>query len=484
MNRREFLKTAGMSAAFALGGCMSTAENFAGKAIANKPNIIFIMIDDLGWRDVGFMGSTYYETPNIDKLAAEGMIFDNAYTCGPNCAPTRASLMSGQYTPRHGVLSVNRSNKAPQHLMKLKTAPIRITLATEVVTIVEALKPAGYVSASIGKWHLGNDPELGPQAQGFDINVGGTHNGHPPQGRYFSPYNNPKLPDGPRGEYLTDRLTVEALKFIEANKNKPFFLYLPHYAVHSPIKAKKEIIAKYQKKKPIDAQNNPKYAAMIESVDEGIGRILDKLDELKITNNTMIFFYSDNGGAQTKTSNKPLRGHKGQLYEGGIRVPLTVRWPAVVRPTTTCKVPVTSIDFYPTLVELAAASMPSNQIFDGESIAGLLKGQKSLKRDAIYWHFPCYLSQGPKRRREIRQAPAGAIRKGNWKLMEFFEDSHLELYNLKEDIGEKNNLARTMPDKTKELYEELKAWRRSVGAKIPVELNPAYNPSSENERAK
>ncbi len=485
MNRRNFLKSIGLGAS----ALAMPRFVFGGERPTSKPNIIFILIDDMGWSDVGFMGSRYYETPNIDKLASEGMVFNSAYTCGPNCAPTRASLMSGQYTPRHGVITVNNSDRGPAHLRKLIPIPTRTKLTTDVVTIAEALKPAGYVSASMGKWHLGDDPELGPIGQGFDVNVGGYQAGHPKS--YFSPYKNPELGDGPKGEYLTDRLTDEALKFIEANKDRPFFLYLPHYAVHTPLQAKKDMIEKYKRKAGSNGQSNPTYASMIESTDQGVGRMMAKLDELGLANKTVVVFYSDNGGVggyselgikgSEITSNAPLRGGKGMLYEGGVRVPMLVRWPGVVKPGTTCETPIISVDFYPTLLEVAGASRPASQALDGESMVPLLKGAGGVGRDAIFWHFPAYL-QGNEG--TWRTTPAGAVRKGNWKLLEFFEDGRLELYNLAEDIGERNNLSKKMPDKTRKLHELLKLWRKSVGARVPTELNPEYDPNAGLETKK
>ena len=477
MKRRSFLKMMGLGAiSLSPAGCL-----MASKASRKRPNIIFVLIDDMGWRDLGCYGSTYYETPSIDLLASQGMIFTDAYSCGPNCAPTRASLMSGQYTPRHGIVTVGNSNRGPAHLRKLIPVENKTVLDAKITTIAEALKPAGYFSASMGKWHLGNDPGHGPVGQGFDLNVGGYEAGHPRS--YFSPYKNPELKDGPKGEYLTDRLTDEALKFIEANRDKPFFLYLPHYAVHTPIRAKKDMIAKYKAKQPSNGQGNPIYAAMIESTDQGVGRIMARLDELGLTDETIVIFSSDNGGVGGYkelgikggeiTSNAPLRGGKGMLYEGGIRVPMFVRWPGVVRPGSRCDAPVITVDFYPTLLEMAGAHRPSGQALDGLSIVPLLKGTGSLKRKAIFWHFPAYLqgSGGT-----WRTTPAGAVRQGKWKLLEFFENGRLELYNLERDIGEKNNLARISPKKTKELHNLLRNWRKSVNATVPTQLNPKYEP--------
>ena len=480
MNRRDFLKGLGVgAAAMAVPRILLAAEATA----TRKPNIIFILMDDMGWKDAGFMGSKYYQTSNIDKLAGQGMVFTSAYANAPNCAPTRACLLSGQYSPRHGVYTVASSERGASRLRKLIPIKNKTKLDPRVVTIAEALKPAGYVSASMGKWHLG-DGETGPVAQGFDVNVGGNQAGSPRS--YFSPYRNKDLPDGPKGQYLTDRLTDEALKFIEKNKAGPFFLYLPHYAVHTPIQAKKDLTAKYEKKKPSSGHRNPKYAAMIESSDQGVGRIMDKLDELKIAENTVVIFFSDNGGFGGVTSMAPLRGCKGMLYEGGIREPLIVRWPKVVKAGTKCDTPVIGIDFYPTLLAMAGAKKPADHILDGRSIMPLLKGAGDLKREAIFWHFPAYLQGDYKgsRTRYFRTRPACAMRRGDWKLIEFFEDGGLELYNLKDDIGETKNLAEKMPEKTKELHKVMLDWRKSVAAPVPTRKNPQYDPNAKPTRGR
>jgi len=468
-------------------GCIEGAKKYAAKTVTKKPNFVFILADDLGWRDLGCMGSSYYETPNIDKLAGQGMLFSDAYTNAPNCAPTRACLLSGQYTPRHGVYTVGSSKRGQTHLRKLIPVQNKTTLDSKFVTIAEALKPAGYVSASIGKWHLGKDPELGPVGQGFDVNIAGNTSGSPRRGGYFVPYKNKNLPDGPQGEYLTDRLTDEAIRFIQSNKDRPFFLYLPHYAVHTPLQAKKEIIEKYRQKQAGSGHNNPTYAAMIESVDQGVGRIMSRLDELGLAENTVVFFFSDNGGVggyrelgikgKEITSNAPLRGGKGMLYEGGIRVPLLVRWPKKVEPGSVCETPVIGIDFYPTILEMATVSRHRDQILDGESIVPLLRQTAKLKRQAIFWHFPAYL-EGKKG--TWRTTPAGAVRQGDYKLLEFFEDGRLELYDLKDDISERNNLAQKLPAKTRALHELLMKWRKELQAPVPTELNPLYEADTKN----
>ena len=485
MNRREFLINCAAAAkgfalssyAFAAAGCTFSSTPAKARYRRRRPNIVFIFIDDMGWRDVGFMGSEYYETPNIDKLAANGMVFTNAYSNAPNCAPARACLLSGQYGPRHGVYTVASSSRGKSKFRKLIPIENTTVLDSNIVTIAEAIKPAGYISASIGKWHLGDDPQFGPVGQGFDVNVGGYSAGHPQKG-YFVPYNNPELPDGPQGEYLTDRLTDEALNFIETNKDQPFFLYLPHYAVHTPLQAKEELIEKYEKKPGSNGQNNPKYAAMIESTDQGVGRILDKLDELGLAEDTIVFFFSDNGGVKGITSNEPLRGGKGMLYEGGIREPMAVRWPGVVKPGTTSDTPVIGVDLFPTILRMTGARTPEGKLMDGESIVPLLKGRRDLDRKAIFWHFPAYLQGKAEGARDeyFRTRPAGAVRAGDWKLIEYFEDGDLELYNLADDISEQNNLVDTMPEKAFELHQLMLDWRKEVNAPVPTELNPDYNP--------
>ena len=473
MNRRNFLKKTGI---IALSLTVATKTALSANS-SKKPNIILFLIDDLGWKDVGFMGSKYYETPNIDKLAKSGMVFNHAYANAPNCAPSRACLMSGQYTPRHGVYTVKTSERGSSKDRMLIPTKTETELASNFVSIAESLKKSGYTSASMGKWHLGTDPELGPIAQGFDLNIGGDQRGAPGQGGYFSPYKNPNLKDGPKGEYLTDRLTDEAIDFIQDNKDNPFFLYLPHYAVHTPIQAKKDLLKKYQNKAPHNGQSNAKYATMIESVDMGIGRIMDTLNKLGITEETIIIFFSDNGGHGPTTSMLPLRGSKGMLYEGGIRVPMIVSFPGKIKANTTCDTPVTGTDFYPTLLEMTKTEKPKDYQLDGESIVPLLNQKGDLKRDSIYFHFPAYLQNYNRGAGPWRTTPCGAIRKGDYKLIEFFEDGTIELYNIKDDISESNDLAKKLPGKTKELYADLVDWRRAVNAPVPTEKNPMYNPT-------
>jgi arylsulfatase A len=435
-----------------------------------RPNFVFILIDDMGWRDLGCYGSTFYETPHIDKLAAEGMRFTSAYAAAPVCSPTRASILTGKYPARLQLTDflTGRADRPSQKLLRPK---FRQYLSLEEVTVAKALKPLGYVSASIGKWHLGTEAYY-PQKHGFDVNIGGTDTGSPPGGHFH--FRTPTLAARNDQEYLTDRLTEEAEKFIDQNKEKPFFLYLSHYAVHIPLQAKKALVAKYQAKaKAMPGRHNPVYAAMVESVDDSVGRIMKKLEDLHLAERTVVFFMSDNGGLSVlegpntpATSNMPLREGKGFLYEGGIREPMIVRWPGTAKPGSVCDVPVSSIDFFPTMMEMAGTK-PAAKV-DGVSLVPLLKQTDGLSRQALYWHYPHYSNQGGK--------PSGAVRCGDFKLIESFEDGRLELYNLGDDMGEQHDLAAQLPEKTKALHVLLEGWRKSVQAQMPTP-NPNYKPS-------
>lgn len=440
------------------------------------------MVDDLGWKDVEFQGSQYYETPNIDKLANEGMVFTNAYANAPNCAPTRASFLSGQYTPRHEIYTVGTAFRGKSKYRKVVPIETKRRLDPGVVTIAELLQDGGYATASIGKWHLGDPPQFGPESQGFDLNIGGDLHGFPPAG-YFAPYELPNLEEAPEGEYLTDRLTEEAITFITNNADTPFFLYLPYYSVHRPIQAKEQLVAKYQEKSGREGQNNSRYAAMIESVDQGVGRILAKLDQLGLTRNTLVVFTSDNGGiggyraneiqAGELTSQHPLKGGKGMLYEGGIRVPLAVRWPERIPADTISDEPVISLDWFATYLAVAGVNSPQNQAQDGENLLPVLTQSGKLDRKALFWHFPAYLQAN---KGTWRTTPVSVIRHGSWKLMEFYEDGRLELYNLEMDIGEEDNLAASRVEKREELHSQLKAWRAALDAPVPTKRNPDYKP--------
>ncbi|MES2696179.1 MAG: sulfatase [Verrucomicrobiota bacterium] len=444
---------------------------FAGLAHAAtsaKPNIIFIMADDLGYTDVACFGSKYYETPNIDRLSTQGMKLTN-YHHHQNCAPTRAALMSGQYSPRTGTYTVGGIDRFDWSTRPLRPVDNVTNLASDRTLMPAALKSAGYATGMFGKWHLGNAGGYHPGKRGFDEAL-------VTEGKHFDFETTPKF-DYPKGQYLADFLTDRAVDFIKRHKDGPFFLYLPHFGVHSPHHAKPELIAKFKDKPPVGGHKSPVYAAMIASVDESVGRVMAVLDELKIADNTVLIFTTDNGGvggysragvakANEITDNAPLRSGKGSLYEGGTRVPFVVRWPGVVKPGSACDVPGIHVDMYPTLVSIAGGKMPTTQVFDGVSLVSLFRDPKAkLPREAIFQHFPGYLGAGEG---TWRTTPVGIIQAGDWKLMEYFEDSRLELYNLREDIGETKNLAASMPEKTQELHAKMRAWRTEIGAPMPT----------------
>jgi len=460
--------------------CSFLFLNSRGQYSEPKPNIVFILIDDLGWTDVGFMGTKYYETPNIDRLAKNGMIFIQAYANAANCAPTRACLLSGQYTPRHGVFTVGNSDRGKSENRRLIPIENNQTLPLEKITIAEALKPAGYVCAAIGKWHVGNSP----QKQGFNVGMEREDLGYP-RGHFRDD-----------GEYLADRLTDEAVKFIRENNPKktgnPFFLYLAHHAVHTPIQAKKEMTEKFLEKEGEGCHNQAEYAAMIESVDESVAKVNQTLEELGLSKNTILIFFSDNGGHGTQTCQKPLRGGKGMYYEGGIREPMFAYWPGKIKPGSTCNVPVISTDFYPTFLELANIPPPVDYILDGKSIVPLLNGESTLHWDKLFWHFPAYLEaykglMEDARDKTFRTRPVSVIRKGDWKLLLFHEEwildggrekissnNSVELYNLKNDISETNNLCNSETKIRDELLDELLSWIKETSAPFPGYANPDF----------
>jgi arylsulfatase A-like enzyme len=450
---------------------------WSGCGTRQRPNIVFILADDLGWTDTGFMGSSYYQTPYLDHLAAQGMVFTQAYSPGPNCAPTRACILTGQYAPRHGVYTVNSSARGESRHRRIIPIPNTTTLAERSFTLSESLMESGYVCAHIGKWHLGRVPENGPRSQGFDISVAASHIGHPPAG-YFAPYELPGIEGAAEGEYLTDRLTDEALAFIESHRDRPFFLYLSHYAVHTPLQAPEDTAAPFRARPGNPDHNHPVYAAMIANLDANIGRLLAKLDEWGMTENTLVVFFSDNGGVRRITSAAPLRGGKGMLYEGGIRVPMIVRWPGTISPGEICDSPVLGIDFFPTLLEAAGVPLPGGASLDGENLLPLWTGRGELAERALHWHFPAYLEGTAEGARDslFRTRPAAAVRWGDWKLIQYFEDGALELYNLGQDSGERKNLAAALPGKTEELLRRMREWREKVGAPLPTEPNPDYDP--------
>jgi arylsulfatase A-like enzyme len=464
-----------------------------------RPNFVFILMDDLGWRDLGCYGSGFYETPNLDRLASEGVCFTDAYAACPVCSPTRASILSGKYPASVGVTDwIDWAGHVHPARGKLIDVPYVDHLPLEETTLAAALREGGYHTWHVGKWHLGG-PAFYPEKHGFERNVGGCEWGMPAHG-YFSPWSIPTLEDGPPGEYLTDRLTDEAIRLIrDCGDGRPFFLNLWYYSVHTPIQAKEIKIRKYEAKArtvgldqvktfqeggffPCEhkrdrrivrrlVQSDPAYAAMIESVDENIGRLLRALEEMGQAGNTVVVFTSDNGGLATSegspTCNAPLAEGKGWMYEGGTREPLIVRWPGVVQPGSRCTVPVTSPDFYPTLLEIAGLDLMPEQHADGVSLLPLLAGSGSLEREAIFWHYPHYGNQGG--------TPGSSVRAGDFKLIEFFEDGRLELYNLRHDIGEEQDLVEARPDLAQRLAAMLRAWRERVEAQIP-QPNPDYVP--------
>jgi arylsulfatase A-like enzyme len=447
--------------------CLLAAVAAAGVRAAEPsppPNVIVVMVDDMGWKDLGCQGSDWYETPHIDRLAASGMRFTTAYSACTVCSPTRAAMMTGQYPARLHLTDWITGHERPKAKLRIPNWTKHLPLG--VVTVAERLKAKGYATGTIGKWHLGG-PQFRPEAQGFDTNRGGNDRGHPPS--FFSPYRVAALPDGPAGEYLTDREAAEALAFIEAHRDRPFFLYLPHYAVHTPIQAKEAVTAKYATREGPRRPKNPAYAAMVEGVDDALGRIVETLERLGIRDRTAIVFTSDNGGVDSITDTRPLRAGKGSAYEGGVRVPLVVSWPGVTTPGTTSDVPVITPDIPATILELTGAGAEPGQPLDGRSLAAVLAGGP-LDRDAIYWHYPHYHPGGA--------TPYSAIRAGDWRLVHFYEDGHRELYDLARDPGETTDLAKTEPKRTLELGAKLDAWLAEVGAQMPTP-NPDHAAAKE-----
>ena len=466
-----------------------------------RPNIIFILIDDMGWKDLVCYGSSFYETPHIDRLAREGMRFTDAYAACPVCSPTRASILTGKYPATVGITDwIDAQSHIHPARGRVVDVPYLKNLPTSEHSLARALGEGGYQTWHVGKWHMGGEGHL-PEDHGFEQNVGGAHQGSPGSGGYFSPWTIPPLEDVdvPEGTYLTDYLTDRIIDLFDARDERPFFLNLSYYQVHTPLQAKEEKVRKYEakaKRLGLDAvqtfsedeffpcehkkdqrvkrrlvQSDPVYAGMIESLDESVGRILDYLDEHGLADDTLIFFTSDNGGLATSegspTCNAPLAEGKGWMYEGGTREPLMVRWPGRIEAGSTCTVPVTSPDFYPTLLEMAGLDPIPEQHCDGVSIAPLLNGEPSIDREAIFWHYPHYGNQGG--------TPGSSVRCGDYKLIEFFEEGQIELYNLREDIGEENDLSQSEPETRARLHALLAEWRRSVEAKIP-QPNPQWQP--------
>lgn len=458
-SRRAFLA--------ALGGGVSSAQP------RRKPNFIVVLVDDLGWRDWGCYGHTYHETPHLDRLASESVKFTQAYAACPVCSPTRASLMTGRYPARlHLTDWIPGRRQWPGS--KLLTVPFEQQLPLAETTLPELLKPLGYRSASVGKWHLGG-AGFTPVDQGFDTNIGGDHRGSPPG--YFGPFDMVNLKGGTKSDLLTDRLTEEAGQFITGAAGHPFLLYLPHYTVHTPIQAPEALIEKYRRKMAsLGVDGNPTYAAMVETLDNSIGGLREKVKALGLENDTVWIVTSDNGGLRYEgkspkpvTDNAPARNGKGHLYEGGIRVPLLIRWPGVARGGSESALPVITPDLFATVAEMAGAR--PRQTMDGRSLVALLRGGK-MADGPLFWHYPHYSNQGG--------VPGGAIRDGEWKLIEFYEDGRMELFHLKSDAGERLNLANKEAAKARQMRAQLDAWRKSVNATMP-KANPDYDPAKADQ---
>jgi len=444
------------------------------KESLDKPNIILIVADDLGWSDLSYMGSKYYETPNIDKLSKSGMTFYNGYASSANCAPSRATMLSGKYHTEHGIYTVRNSDRGSRKTRKIIPIETKTTLDLDFFVIPEMLKEVGYTNGHFGKWHLG-DVGFHPEQSGFDVNIGGNRHGGP--GGYFAPYPNPELENEPKGEYLTDRIGDEVVKFIDQNKENNFFAYVPFFSVHTPIQSKPDYQKKYSNKESNEYHNRPDYAGMIQSLDENIGKILDKIDTLNLSENTLIIFTSDNGGIRAISNQYPLRAGKGSYYEGGIKVPMIFSWKGKIEAETDSYERISNLDFYPTIKNLVGYKKSID--LDGEDLTPIFKGEKLKKRE-LYFHFPIYLE--PYRVQLdsgtdplFRTRPGTVIIKDNWKLHHYYEDNKFELYNLEKDISESKNLVEINKEKKTELLMDLNNWRKAKNAPIPSKLNPYYD---------
>jgi arylsulfatase A-like enzyme len=433
------------------------------------PNIIIINIDDLGWKDSGFMGSDYYQTPNIDALSKLGMVFTNGYAAAANCAPSRASLMTGKWTPRHGIYTVNSSERGKSKDRKLIPVKNTNTLALEHQTIANKLKANGYITCHSGKWHLSKDPK----DFGFNINIAGGHNGHPSS--YYPPYKNVNI-SSKRKKYLTDVIMEKTVAFIDSVK-QPFFLNYAPYAVHTPIQPIDSLLGKYKNKKSATKPINAGYATMVENLDRNIGLLISSLKKRNLFKKTLIVFTSDNGGLYGITNQHPLRAGKGSYYEGGIREPFFFVWDGVIQANSQNNTPITHLDIFPTLLHGANINYVDKD-FDGKSLLPLLKGEEVATNRQLYWHFPIYLQAYTKDNQNrdplFRTRPGSVIRLNNWKLHYYFEDNGVELYNLDNDIGESKNLAEENPEKINELLQLLKKWWKRVEAPIPSKPNSEY----------
>lgn len=459
---------AALALAAALGTLVQATASRALAAETDRPNVVFLLLDDMGYADIGAYGNTYHRTPHIDRLAADGVRFTAAYAAAPNCSPTRASILAGRWPARTRVTQYLPGNVLPH--AKLLQARLPLGLPLDETVLAQPLSAAGYATACIGKWHLGAGV-YAPRSRGFDESFAsgqwGSHR------KMFAPHEQVDVPGAQDGDYLTDALTAAAERFIERSKDRPFFLYLAYYSVHGPIQAKRSLIDGYAGRKDPSGRNHAVYAAMVEGVDQSVGRLMKKLGVLGLDSKTAVFFFSDNGGVPSRAFNGGLRSGKGYLWEGGVRAPLIVRWPDAVRGGAVESTPVGSVDFYPTILEMAGAADSSGHTVDGVSLMPLLRQSGSLERDALYWHYPRYSNAG--------SAPSGAIRKGGWKLLEFFEDHRVELYDLAVDPGEADDRAGLESARARELREQLELWRTSVGAAMP-EPNPRYDGAKAKQR--
>ena len=439
-----------------------------------KPNVVLIVADDLGWSDLSYMGSTYYETPNIDKLSKSGMTFYNGYASSANCAPSRASMLTGKYHPFHGIYTVKNSDRGNKKTRKIIPIKTKKKLELEYFILPEMLKSKGYSTGHFGKWHMGPKGYF-PEQMGFDINIGGNEHGGP--GSYFSPYKYPNMSNGPKDEYLTDRIGDEVVKFIEKNKENNFFAYVPFFSVHTPIQSKSDYEKKYRNKESNEYHNREDYAGMIQSLDENIGKILDKIEKLNLSKNTLIIFTSDNGGIRAISNQYPLRAGKGSYYEGGIKVPMIFSWPEKIKAGSTSNERISNIDFYPTIKKIIGYNETID--LDGEDLTPIFNS-KALEKRELYFHFPIYLEpynvhldsgSDPL----FRTRPGSVIIKDNWKLHHYYEDNNFELYNLENDISESKNLIDINKEKKAELLNNLDNWLKKNNAPIPNKLNPFYN---------
>ena len=472
--------------------CSVSALNiFAGDSslTSARPNILLILADDLGWKDTGYAGSDFYETPDIDRLAKSGMVFTDAYAAAGNCAPSRACLHSGNYTPRHGVYAVGSTDRGPKNLQRLVPIPNKSGLAKANITVADALKEAGYATGLFGKWHLGGQDGCAPTEQGFDVF-------YDPKGEHAN-VSKGKIQDDPKGIFA---ITKAAVKFMATNAaaKKPFFAFVSHHAIHTAQEARQETFDHFQAKARGAQHKNVLYAACTRDFDTAVGQLLARLDEMGLATNTLVIFTSDNGGTQ-QSSQEPLRGNKGCYYEGGIREPFIARWPGVIKPGASNSTPVINVDLFPTFLAVAGASTPAGKVLDGENLLPLLRGDGALKRRGIFWDFPGYLDNPVIRGRDpvFRSRPVTVIRKGDWKLHLYLEEWQLdggraglatnnavELYNLRADIGERRNLALENKSQRDELLNDLLAWIKSLNAPCPAQTNAAYDPAANTPAGK